>query len=163
MYAASGARLFLPAQNVGYIADCGPDLPADYRTELLGLGEETVWLRPRAEPTTRALNLYSGGVVGEGQQSFEYLSPPKRLVLSEYFREDSPLADPPATWVHVVCDAERAKQVLEDARTCFREGWRGRLAWEPLIREGEDVSTSTYAALARQFDVLRYADLALPS
>lgn len=140
VYAASSARLFLPAQNVGFIVDCGPDLPNEYREELGRLGEGTVWFRPRTEPTTRALNLYSGGRVGEGQQYFQYLAAPKRLVLSDFFNEDSPLAEPSPQWVHVVCDAERARSVLEDARACAKEGWRGKLAWEPLIR----VSYSTH-------------------
>lgn len=134
MYAASSARLFLPQQNVGYIVDSGPDFPETFRTELGRLGERTVWFRPRQEATTRALNMYSGGRVGEGLQHFEYLTPPKRLVLSDFFQEGSPLAEPTPYWVHVVCDADRAQQVLQDAKACASQGWRGRLAWEPLIR-----------------------------
>jgi hypothetical protein len=59
----TAARMFLPPQHVGYVADVGLDFPAEFRTTLEKLGD-MVWFRPRNGNTTRALNQYSGAVVG---------------------------------------------------------------------------------------------------
>lgn len=59
----AAARMFLPAAHVGYIVDVGDDFPPEFRRTLEGLGD-MVWFRPRKGNTTRALNQYSGAVIG---------------------------------------------------------------------------------------------------
>lgn len=46
------------------IVDTGLDFPDDFRRQLEAFGDEMIWFRPRDGLTTRALNIYSGPVVG---------------------------------------------------------------------------------------------------
>jgi hypothetical protein len=46
------------------IVDTGPDFPPEFRNQLESLGSEMTWFRPRETLTTRALNIYSGSVIG---------------------------------------------------------------------------------------------------
>jgi hypothetical protein len=46
------------------IVDTGPDFSPEFRNQLESLGSEMTWFRPRQAPTTKALNIYSGSVIG---------------------------------------------------------------------------------------------------
>jgi hypothetical protein len=48
------------------IIDAGVDFPDQFRTQLVSMGREMTWFRPRQAPTTRALNMYSGQTIGYG-------------------------------------------------------------------------------------------------
>lgn len=74
--------------------------------------------------------------IREGHQSFRYLSPQLRLHLRDLLLPPSPLAEPEPKWVHIVCSAARARDMIHEART-LRLGpqhktWSGHLLWEPL-------------------------------
>jgi hypothetical protein len=58
------ARLFLPPDQCSMIIDTGTDFPPGFRNQLESLGSDMIWFRPRQEPTTRALNIYSGSTIG---------------------------------------------------------------------------------------------------
>ena len=60
-YAAIGARIFLPPQDVGMIVDKGPDFPEDILERLTSYGKEMWFFRDqKSAQTTRALNKYIG-------------------------------------------------------------------------------------------------------
>lgn len=182
--------MFLPATHVAFIADVGPDLSPAFRDMLNVLGD-TVWFRPRDGQTTRAVNQYTGRKIGfvslseynlesttvdnltsEGHQSFKYISPQLHLWPHDYTAPPSPFTSPPPEWIHVVCDISRAGDILDDADQCRRDGWKGQLAWEPLVRVSSQYplvmaddkpaapdqrpKVSAYIALARRFAVFRY-------
>lgn len=58
------ARIFLPASRCSLIVDEGTDFPDKFRDELSTFGKEMIWLRKREQRTTRALNIYSGSIIG---------------------------------------------------------------------------------------------------
>jgi len=60
----TGARLFLPPEQCGMIIDMGDDFPQNFYHELLDFGKEMFWFRAREAKTTRALNIYSGSIIG---------------------------------------------------------------------------------------------------
>ncbi|KAL7420501.1 hypothetical protein Q5752_004451 [Cryptotrichosporon argae] len=155
IYAATAARIFLPPSHVAFIADVGADMPARFEAVLRGFGKGMVWLRPREGLTTRALNMYSGQKIGEGHQTFRYLSPQKQITPADYFGDASPFRDPPPAWLHVVCDTDRAAAVVAEVEGIRARGWTGGMVWEPLIRRIEPGSTATYVELARHFAVFR--------
>jgi len=64
LIAMTCARLFLPPSQCSMIIDTGTDFPEKFRNQLESLGKEMIWFRPRQAPTTRALNIYSGKVIG---------------------------------------------------------------------------------------------------
>jgi hypothetical protein len=38
-------------------------------------------------------------------------------------------------WLHVVCDTERAAAILDEVDSLRASGrWKGKMAWEPLVR-----------------------------
>ena len=140
------ARLFLPPRQCSMIVDTGPDFPPGFRNQLESLGSEMIWFRPRENLTTRALNIYSGSVIGydtlfsfaderEGHQSFKYLSPGLQLHLHDLLLPPSPFADSPPEWVHVVCSVSRVQAMIEEKKT-LRLGqdktWSVNLVWEPM-------------------------------
>lgn len=71
-----------------------------------------------------------------------------------------------------MCDINRAGDILDDADQCRKDGWKGQLAWEPLVRVSSEYplvmaddkptapeqrpKVSAYIALARRFAVFRY-------
>ncbi|BEJ05958.1 hypothetical protein CcaverHIS641_0304800 [Cutaneotrichosporon cavernicola] len=142
LYATVAARQFLPASNVGFIADVGPDFPPAFRQQLEGLGE-MVYFRSR-DVTTRALNIYSGSRIGEGAQSFRYLVPRKQITPRDYL---PPCPVGGVSWLHVVCDTQRAVSILEEAEAFKVEGWKGKMAWEPLVRTNADVADPNHLEL----------------
>ena len=140
------ARLFLPPRQCSMIVDTGPDFPPGFRNQLESLGSEMIWFRPRENLTTRALNIYSGSVVGwdtlinfaderEGHQSFKYLSPGLQLHLHDLLLPPSPFADNPPKWVHIVCSVSRAQAMIQEQRFLQLDQckeWSGKLVWEPM-------------------------------
>lgn len=68
----------------------------------------------------------------EGAQSFQYLAPRKNISPSDYELPECPVGG--VEWMHIVCDYHRAESILAEVDELRDKGWRGRLAWEPLIR-----------------------------
>lgn len=61
LYAMIGSRVWLPANRVGILVDRGNDWPKEIEEELVKYGEVMWVFRDKPdEPTTRALNLYTG-------------------------------------------------------------------------------------------------------
>ncbi|BGP40466.1 hypothetical protein JCM10449v2_004428 [Rhodotorula kratochvilovae] len=74
-YAILGARVWLPPTRLGIVVDRGSDWPDKVEEELRAYGEEMWEFREKpGEPTTRALNLYTGE-----HRDFQYLTPRTRL------------------------------------------------------------------------------------
>ncbi|KAF7355148.1 Ribokinase-like protein [Mycena sanguinolenta] len=59
-YANIGARVWLPASQVGMIIDHGSDFPPDMESKLAEFGKEMWIYRDQPSGTTRALNTYRG-------------------------------------------------------------------------------------------------------
>nr|ODO01320.1 hypothetical protein L204_02048 [Cryptococcus depauperatus CBS 7855] len=130
------ARQFLLPAHCGIVVDQGTDFPQAFVDELERLGKEMIWLRRRNGKTTRALNIYSGHRIGEGQQSFKYLTPQLRLTLKDLVLSPSPFATAtPPEWIHVVCGNPRMRAIVDELGG-LRENQESavtiRLAWEPL-------------------------------
>jgi len=60
----TAARQFLPPSHCGLLVDKGTDFPAEFASELKSFGEEMIWFRERPSKTTRAVNIYSGRMIG---------------------------------------------------------------------------------------------------
>jgi len=139
----TAARLFLPPSSCGLIVDRGDDFPRQFTEKLESLGREMICFRLRAGKTTRALNIYSGTKIGDGHQSFRYLSPQLHLLPRDLLLPPSQFATPHLPeWIHVVCVTERAQMIVADFEKirdgglngCLGAGWKGKIIWEPLGR-----------------------------
>ncbi|KAK4687815.1 hypothetical protein P7C73_g2305, partial [Tremellales sp. Uapishka_1] len=156
------ARLFLPSSHVALLIDKGDDFPPAFEATLSSFNPEMTWFRARTGKTTRAVNVYSGTAVGEGHQSFRYLTPQKQLFLKDLLLPPSPFAAPlPPEWIHVVCNTTRARsiademdQIREDGIEGVGKGWKGRLVWEPLPSACVPEELETVKALAPHFAVI---------
>ncbi|ODO00263.1 hypothetical protein I350_06892 [Cryptococcus amylolentus CBS 6273] len=140
LIAMIAARQFLPSSHVGLLVDKGSDFPPRFTEDLERLGKDMIWFRHRDGPTTRALNIYSGRKIGEGHQSFKYISPQLQIFPRDLIVDPSPFAKPFAPeWIHVVCGSPRMKLIVEELeglkRDAVNEGashLRSQLVWEPL-------------------------------
>ncbi|WVQ82609.1 hypothetical protein IAT38_004740 [Cryptococcus sp. DSM 104549] len=129
------ARQFLPPTHCGLLVDRGDDFPERFARDLESLGKDMIWFRPREGKTTRALNIYSGQRIGEGHQSFQYISPQLQLTPKDLILPPSPFATPvPPEWIHVVCSTARARAIvdeLEELQPGSSEH-KAKFVWEPL-------------------------------
>ncbi|WWD22808.1 hypothetical protein CI109_107302 [Kwoniella shandongensis] len=135
------ARAFLPPTHCGLIVDRGDDFPEQFARDLESFGSEMVWFRHRTGKTTRALNMYSGHRIGEGHQSFRYLSPQLNLSPRDLILDPSPFAKPILPeWIHVVCNTTRAQLIVDELVQIrshgltggLGKGWGAQMVWEPL-------------------------------
>ncbi|RSH89473.1 hypothetical protein EHS25_002022 [Saitozyma podzolica] len=123
VHAMTAARLFLPPSHCALLVDRGDDFPQHFADQLEALGADMVWFRRRDGKTTRALNIYSGTAIGEGHQTFQYLSPQLNLSLRDLLVPPSPFATPHhPEWVHVVVRIPRAQFLVQEARQIFEAG-----------------------------------------
>ncbi|GAA5833361.1 hypothetical protein JCM9279_001503 [Rhodotorula babjevae] len=118
-YAILGARMWLPAPRVGIVVDRGNDWPDKVERELRAYGEDMWEFRDKPEePTTRALNLYTGE-----HRDFQYLTPRKRLE-----PKDLPPRLRTAEYLHFVCSPTRSLVIASQLSPDFSPS----LVYEPI-------------------------------
>ncbi|BGP25005.1 pfkB family carbohydrate kinase [Rhodotorula toruloides] len=125
LYAMIGSRVWLPAERVGILVDRGTDWPKAIEEELVKYGKEMWVFRDKPdEPTTRALNLYTGE-----HRDFKYLTPRKRL-------EPKDLPSPLRTSrvLHFVCSPTRAVSIQSQLQPPLNPtpDWAPQLIYEPI-------------------------------
>ncbi|KAJ4472267.1 Ribokinase-like protein [Lentinula aciculospora] len=121
-YAAIGARIWLPPEQVGMIVDKGYDFPSDIERKLKVYGEEMWLCRPQIQAqTTRALNLYTGD-----HRGFQYLTPRIRITPRDLI--NTGLNRP--RMLHFICSPVRASTILSEVRDI--EGWSPLTIYEPI-------------------------------
>ncbi|KZS97999.1 Ribokinase-like protein [Sistotremastrum niveocremeum HHB9708] len=122
-YAAIGARIWLPAHEIGMIVDRGNDFPEDVQRQLDAYGSEMWHFRDNANRgTTRAVNIYRGE-----HRGFNYLTP--RIRLTPVDLEDVPSLARPDT-IHFICSPSRAADILAEADNI--QGWTPTTLYEPI-------------------------------
>ncbi|GAA6028422.1 hypothetical protein JCM8097_007023 [Rhodosporidiobolus ruineniae] len=124
-YAMIGARVWLPPTRVGIVVDKGNDWPKEVEERLHTYGREMWVFREKPdEPTTRALNLYTGE-----HRDFKYLSPRKRL---EPIDLPAPLRT--SRYLHLCCSPTRSlvinSQLLPPVN--HTPSWQPGLVYEPI-------------------------------
>ncbi|CAE6522159.1 unnamed protein product [Rhizoctonia solani] len=123
-YAAIGARIWLPASEIGQIVDRGVDFPTPVQQELDHYGSEMWYFRDQSEnKTTRAVNRYTGEL-----RDFDYLTPRIRLTPKDL--PGTPLESP--LQIHFVCSPTRAAQIMHDADTHGEKDWKPFTIYEPI-------------------------------
>ncbi|KAI0301807.1 Ribokinase-like protein [Multifurca ochricompacta] len=121
-YANIGARIWLPAGEIGMIVDKGVDLPQEFDAALRVYGEDMWFFRAQPDAgTTRALNAYKGD-----HRNFQYLTPriritPRDLAGTTLFR--------PIT-LHFICSPTRAAVIMSQVAEV--EGWHPISIYEPI-------------------------------
>ncbi|GAA5862695.1 hypothetical protein JCM8547_003515 [Rhodosporidiobolus lusitaniae] len=124
-YAMIGARIWLPPTRVGILVDRGNDWPKEVEEELGQYGRKMWIMRDKPdEPTTRALNLYTGE-----HRDFEYLTPRTRLE-----PRDLPSRLRTSSYLHFVCSPTRALVIHSQLLPPFNStpSWRPKLVYEPI-------------------------------
>ncbi|QRV91255.1 PfkB family carbohydrate kinase [Ceratobasidium sp. AG-Ba] len=123
-YAAIGARIWLPASDVGQLVDRGTDFPAWVQQELDHYGSDMWHFRDQASTqTTRAVNRYRGEL-----RDFDYLTPRIRLTPKDLPRTSLESA----RQIHFVCSPTRASQIMHDADTYGAKNWEPFTIYEPI-------------------------------
>ncbi|CAE6526876.1 unnamed protein product [Rhizoctonia solani] len=123
-YAAVGARIWLPASEVGQVVDRGDDFPASVQKELDNYGSEMWYFRDQPNnKTTRAVNRYTGEL-----RDFDYLTPRIRLTPKDL--PGTPLESP--RQIHFVCSPTRATRIMEDVDMYGAKGWKPFTIYEPI-------------------------------
>nr|XP_019048574.1 hypothetical protein I302_02346 [Kwoniella bestiolae CBS 10118]OCF27504.1 hypothetical protein I302_02346 [Kwoniella bestiolae CBS 10118] len=158
------ARMFLPPSQCGLIIDQGEDFPDHFLNTLMRYGKDMIWFRKREGKTTRALNIYSGGKVGEGHQSFKYLSPQLNLLPRDLILPPSPFAEPYLPeYVHMVCNTLRARLIVDEMEAirlngigddAIGKGWDAKLVWEPMPSCCVPSELENILSLARAFHTI---------
>ncbi|WWC97231.1 hypothetical protein V866_004110 [Kwoniella sp. B9012] len=162
VFAMISSRMFLPPSRCGLIVDKGDDFPSRFTVILKGYGREMIWYRKRKGKTTRALNIYSGGKIGQGHQSFKYLSPQLNLLPHDLILPASPFSTPNLPeYIHVVCNTARAKLIVEEMRDIrengiegIARGWNAKLIWEPMPSSCVPPELDNIISLSRSFTVI---------
>ncbi|TFK27074.1 Ribokinase-like protein [Coprinopsis marcescibilis] len=120
-YAAIGARIWLPPDEIKMIIDKGHDFPADIESQLLQYGKDMWSFREQpGHGTTRALNSYKGEL-----RNFEYLTPRIRITPNDLLR----LKIKPKT-LHFICSPTRAGEIVSEVQQV--EGWTPTTIYEPI-------------------------------
>ncbi|CAE6424154.1 putative protein C16C9,01c [Rhizoctonia solani AG-1 IB] len=123
-YAAIGARIWLPASEIGQIVDRGSDFPATVQRQLDHYGPEMWHFREQPEnKTTRAVNRYTGEL-----RDFDYLTPRIRLTPKDL--PGTPLESP--RQIHFVCSPTRASQIMQDVDAYGAKDWKPFTIYEPI-------------------------------
>ncbi|KAL1744386.1 Ribokinase-like protein [Schizophyllum fasciatum] len=121
-YAAVGARIWLPPDQLGMVVDKGVDWPTSIEGQLNAFGEE-MWLyrdQPDAQ-TTRAVNIYRGEYRG-----FEYLTP--RIRITPRDLRGTRIERPEI--LHFICSPTRASVIMSEVRETPE--WRPTTIYEPI-------------------------------
>ncbi|KAI0049586.1 Ribokinase-like protein [Auriscalpium vulgare] len=121
-YATIGARLWLPAQEIGMVVDKGSDFPEDMENTLIAYGED-MWLF-RNQPglgTTQALNSYKGD-----HRGFQYLTPRIRITPCDL---KGTLLERPKT-LHFICSPSRAAVIMSEVQEFGN--WSPVAIYEPI-------------------------------
>ncbi|KAI0303136.1 Ribokinase-like protein [Russula brevipes] len=128
-FANIGARIWLPASEVGMIVDKGVDFPQTLDAALRTYGESMWFFREQpGAATTRALNTYTG--TGD-HRDFQYLT--RRIRITPRDLTDTPLFWP--TTLHFICSPTRAAVIT--AEVAQLEGWSPVSIYEPIpVRTG---------------------------
>ncbi|VDC06889.1 unnamed protein product [Peniophora sp. CBMAI 1063] len=119
-YAGIGARIWLPASEIGMIVDAGADFPSDIRAELDAFGSDMWRFRPSSQGTTRAINKYKGEL-----RDFEYLTPRIRITPRDLV--GTPLAEPRT--LHFICSPQRAHVIVSELKEL---NWAPITVYEPI-------------------------------
>ncbi|EUC65397.1 PfkB family carbohydrate kinase [Rhizoctonia solani AG-3 Rhs1AP] len=123
-YTTIGARIWLPASEVGQIVDRGVDFPASVQEELDHYGLEMWHFRDQTKnKTTRAVNRYTGGL-----RDFDYLTPRTRLTPKDLI--GTPLESP--CQIHFVYSPSRAIQIMQDVDKYGAKDWKPFTIYEPI-------------------------------
>ncbi|KAL4075809.1 Ribokinase-like protein [Scleroderma citrinum] len=137
-YAAIGARIWLPPNDVGMIIDRGNDFPQDIQDKLISYGADMWHFRDHDNRgTTRALNAYRGDHRGLTRFS-SYLSTARLIVIFQYLTPrirltPRDLRETRLTWpavIHFICSPVRALQVISEIEQV--DGWKPITIYEPI-------------------------------
>lgn len=121
-YAAIGARIWLPADQIAMMVDKGHDFPASIYARLLEYGSE-MWIF-REQPnsvTTKALNSYNGD-----HRNFEYLTPRIRLTPKDLIGTKGAKSQ----MLHFICSPSRAFDIMSEVKQV--NGWLPTTIYEPI-------------------------------
>ncbi|GAA5865697.1 hypothetical protein JCM1840_003222 [Sporobolomyces johnsonii] len=123
-YAMIGSRVWLPAERVGILVDRGNDWPKEVEQRLNAYGPMWIYREKPDEPTTRALNLYTGE-----HRDFEYLTPRTRLE-----PKDLPSQLRTSQYLHFVCSPTRALVIQSQLHPPLNPtpSWQPTLIYEPI-------------------------------
>ncbi|GAA5959282.1 hypothetical protein JCM21900_003914 [Sporobolomyces salmonicolor] len=123
-YAMIGSRVWLPAERVGILVDRGNDWPREVEQRLNAYGPMWIYREKPDEPTTRALNLYTGE-----HRDFEYLTPRTRLE-----PKDLPSQLRTSHYLHFVCSPTRALVIRSQLQPPLNPtpSWQPTLIYEPI-------------------------------
>ncbi|ORY92659.1 Ribokinase-like protein [Leucosporidium creatinivorum] len=105
VYAALGARIWLPPSGVGCVVHRGPDFPAEVQEQLDTFGEEMWHFVDVETPTPRALNTYHPP---SPSRHFRLLTPPPVLSLSSF--PSSPSSSP--SYIHLCSPPSHLSAIL---------------------------------------------------
>ncbi|KDN37784.1 hypothetical protein RSAG8_09939, partial [Rhizoctonia solani AG-8 WAC10335] len=123
-YTTIGARIWLPASEVGQIVDRGVDFPTSVQQELDHYGSEMWYFRDQPEnKTTRAVNRYTGKL-----RDFDYLTPRIRLTPKDL--PGTPLESPHQ--LHFVCSPARATQITDGVDVYSARDGKPLTIYEPI-------------------------------
>ncbi|KAF8351103.1 Ribokinase-like protein [Amanita rubescens] len=121
-YATIGARIWLPADQLGMIIDRGRDFPEDVYAALMNYGEQMWVFRDRDDGlTTRALNSYRGE-----HRGFQYLTPRVRITPGDLY--ETRLSRP--RMLHFVCSPLRAAVIMTQVHEIGN--WNPVTIYEPI-------------------------------
>ncbi|KAG8777206.1 hypothetical protein FRC15_011473 [Serendipita sp. 397] len=119
-YAAIGARLFLPDEQVAMIVDRGHDFKPYVQTTLNMYGKDMWVFRDHKDrETTRALNLYRGD-----HRGFEYITPRLRITPKDYALHQR------GRYLHFICSPKRAKEIMTEVKEI--PDWDPVTIFEPI-------------------------------
>ncbi|KAI0002985.1 Ribokinase-like protein [Russula compacta] len=122
-YANIGARIWLPANQVGMIVDKGADFPQEIDAALRTYGDSMWFFRDQpGAATTRALISYTS----DHHRDFQYLTP--RIRITPHDLTDTPLFRP--TTLHFICSPTRAAVIMSQVAQV--DGWSPVSIYEPI-------------------------------
>ncbi|KAJ6516082.1 Ribokinase-like protein [Mycena sanguinolenta] len=120
-YAAIGARVWLPASQIGMIIDRGSDFPPSMESKLAEFGKEMWLYRDQPSGTTRAVNTYRGD-----HRSFDYITP--RIRITPRDLQGTHLEN--STALHFICSPSRASAIMSEVQQM--PGWHPTVIYEPI-------------------------------
>ncbi|KAJ6599288.1 Ribokinase-like protein [Mycena vulgaris] len=120
-YAAIGARVWLPASQVGMIVDRGSDFPLSMENKLKEFGDEMWVYRNQPIGTTRAINTYRGDY-----RSFAYVTP--RIRITPRDLQGTRLEK--STTLHFICSPSRASAIMSEVQPI--PDWNPTIIYEPI-------------------------------
>jgi len=138
VYAAIGARIWLPPNKVGMIVDRGHDFPGDIQAALEHYGPDMWLFRDNPDAvTTRAVNIYQGD-----HRGFQYLTPRRRISPNDL---SGTKFDRPSN-VHFICSPTRAQSIMKEIQSV--PGWHPVTIFEPIpMRSGRAAIVAASSAI----------------